>query len=82
MDIKFKPLETANCCHCGRIIDTREKSEGGDDFGAQLTDKRWTCSLACWDAVVDPSTLVEHDETAERETAVARLASENGGAEE
>jgi DNA-directed RNA polymerase subunit RPC12/RpoP len=25
--------KTANCCKCGRIIDTREKTEGGDDFG-------------------------------------------------
>lgn len=44
---------TTNCCSCGRIIDTREKSEGGDDFGAELTDGRWTCSMECWAAIVD-----------------------------
>lgn len=49
-----QPLHTTNCCKCGRIIDTREKKDGGDDFGAQLSDGRWTCSIECDDAVVDP----------------------------
>ncbi|WP_449376131.1 hypothetical protein, partial [Bosea thiooxidans] len=44
----------ANCCHCGRIVDTREEKEGGDKFGCELTDGRWTCSPECWDAVVEP----------------------------
>jgi len=43
---------TANCCHCGRIVDTREVGEGGDDFGSELIDGRWTCSAACWGSVV------------------------------
>ena len=46
---------TANCCQCGRIVDTREKAEGGDPFGCQLDDKRWTCSPQCWERVVDPA---------------------------
>lgn len=45
---------TTNCCHCGRIIDKRETSQGGDPFGTQLTDRRWTCSFECWEAIVDP----------------------------
>jgi len=48
-----KPVVTANCCHCGRIIDTREISEGGDAFGAEMSDGRWTCSFECNDAVLD-----------------------------
>ncbi|OCP21997.1 MULTISPECIES: hypothetical protein [unclassified Ensifer] len=47
-----KPVVTANCCHCGRIIDTREVSEGGDAFGAEMSDGRWTCSFECNDAVL------------------------------
>ncbi|KAA0684577.1 hypothetical protein DTW90_36165 [Neorhizobium sp. P12A] len=46
--------DTANCCHCGRIVDTREMKDGGDPFGSQLSDGRWTCSVECWDAIVDP----------------------------
>lgn len=42
---------TANCCNCGRIIDTREEAEGGDKFGAESSDGRWLCSMECWDAV-------------------------------
>ena len=49
-----QPFHTTNCCKCGRIIDTREKKDGGDDFGAQLSDGRWTCSIECDDAVIDP----------------------------
>lgn len=50
-----QPLHTTNCCKCGRIIDTREKKDGGDDFGAQLSDGRWTCSIECDDAVINPT---------------------------
>lgn len=46
----------SNCCNCGRIVDTREKIDGCDDFGAELNDGRWTCSMECWVAVVDPET--------------------------
>lgn len=42
---------TANCCNCGRIVDTREEAEGGDKFGAEASDGRWLCSMECWDAV-------------------------------
>lgn len=49
------PTYTANCCNCGRIVDTRETDEGGDGFGAELSDDRWTCSPECWDAVVEPA---------------------------
>lgn len=44
----------ANCCRCGRIVDTREEKEGGDEFGCEMSDGRWTCSPECWDAVVEP----------------------------
>lgn len=44
----------ANCCHCGRIVDTREEKEGGDKFGCEMSDGRWTCSPECWDAIVEP----------------------------
>jgi len=50
-------LPTENCCKCGRIIDTREISEGGDTFGEALEDGRWTCSIECWEAIVDPEAL-------------------------
>jgi hypothetical protein len=50
-----QPSHTTNCCKCGRIIDTREKKDGGDDFGAQLNDGRWTCSIECDDAVINPT---------------------------
>ncbi len=43
-------IPTANCCICGRIIDTREKSEGGDDHGDETAPGKWTCSIACYDA--------------------------------
>jgi hypothetical protein len=44
-------VPTANCCICGRVIDTREKSEGGDDFGAETAPGKWTCSMECDDKV-------------------------------
>lgn len=49
---KTEPAEAvavANCCQCGRIVDTREKADGGDDFGCETTDGRWTCSPECWE---------------------------------
>lgn len=48
------PTYVVNCCNCGRIIDTREESEGGDQWGHQLSDNRWVCSPECLDAVTDP----------------------------
>jgi len=50
--IKVKRLKVANCCVCGRIVDTREVCYGGDEFGCELTDGRWTCSFDCWDTAV------------------------------
>ena len=50
-DAQTVAIPTANCCICGRIIDTREKSEGGDDFGAETAPGKWTCSMECDDAV-------------------------------
>lgn len=49
----------ANCCSCGRIVDTREIKNGGDPFGAELSDGRWTCSAECWGAVVDPDFIAD-----------------------
>jgi hypothetical protein len=46
-------IPTANCCNCGRIVDTRETKDGGDPFGIELNDGRWVCSGECWDVVVD-----------------------------
>ena len=43
-------IPTANCCVCGRIIDTREKSAGGDDHGDETAPGKWTCSIQCYDA--------------------------------
>lgn len=42
-----------NCAECGRVIDTREKSEGGDGFGAALTQEEWCCSSECWNLMAD-----------------------------
>jgi hypothetical protein len=50
------PTYVVNCCNCGRIVDTREAAEGGDDFGSELADgERWVCSPECWDSVVEPT---------------------------
>lgn len=48
------PTYVVNCCNCGRVIDTREESEGGDQWGHELSDDRWVCSPECLDAVTDP----------------------------
>ncbi|MGW9332759.1 hypothetical protein [Bosea sp. NPDC055594] len=48
------PAYVVNCCNCGRIIDTREESEGGDQWGHELSDDRWACSPECLDAVTEP----------------------------
>lgn len=68
------PSYAVNCCNCGRIVDTREKDEGGDGFGAELSDGRWTCSPECWDAVVEPASL------ASNATPAATSGSEDGEA--
>jgi hypothetical protein len=57
--------QLANCCVCGRIIDTREKSEGGDDFGAQTDDGLWTCDIDCWEDHI--AALVKEREAREQE---------------
>lgn len=51
------PTYVVNCCNCGRIIDTREESKGGDQWGHQLSDNRWVCSPECLDAVADPDAV-------------------------
>lgn len=51
--MKERQTVTANCCECGRIVDTREECDGGDRHGCQLSDKRWVCSQDCWDKNVD-----------------------------
>lgn len=53
--MKLKLSDIANCCMCGRIVDTREVEDGGDKFGAQSSDGTWTCSFECWDASPDNS---------------------------
>ncbi|AHJ10768.1 hypothetical protein P106B_85 [Rhizobium phage vB_RglS_P106B] len=45
--VYIDPIPTANCQQCGRIIDTREASEGGDDFGCETSPNIWYCSVAC-----------------------------------
>lgn len=42
----------ANCCQCGRIIDTREADEGGDAFGCGLQEGLWVCSTECYDSAL------------------------------
>lgn len=68
------PTHVVNCCNCGRIIDTREESEGGDQWGHQLSDNRWVCSPECLDAVADPdATPPASSESAQvREGLIAR----------
>ena len=65
----------AQCCMCGKTgLDTTE--HGGP--GAQLSDKRWTCSRGCYDVAVDmmPGTLpaVQPDAAAIREAALREAA--------
>lgn len=36
----------ANCIVCGRVVDTREESEGGDAHGCEYADG-WVCSREC-----------------------------------
>lgn len=50
-----KAKHFANCVRCGRIIDTRENEDGGDEFGCELSDGRWTCSEECWEAIAGPA---------------------------
>jgi len=64
----------AKCCHCGRIVDTREQTEGGDAFGAELNDGRWTCSIECWDTIVG-SANVTHPAPQDSEPLVKALKS-------
>lgn len=52
--VTVKPVAwIANCCICGRIIDTREKETGGDEFGAAVDGDRWACSSKCWHEATD-----------------------------
>jgi len=47
---KFLPT----CTECGRIVDPREKCEGGDGFGVEFSeDGDWACSVECWDRATD-----------------------------
>lgn len=50
--LSLTPAWLAYCCVCSRVVDTREASAGGDPFGCELNDGRWTCSTACYDEVV------------------------------
>lgn len=45
------PTPISNCARCGRIVDTREEKDGGDKFGCELADGRWTCSIECYDVL-------------------------------
>lgn len=40
------PAWLSNCVICGRIVDTREKAEGGDGHGCEYPEG-WTCSSEC-----------------------------------
>jgi hypothetical protein len=40
------PIPTSNCVICGRLVDTREVSEGGDGHGCEYPEG-WTCSSEC-----------------------------------
>ena len=41
------PEHITNCAVCGRVIDTRERENGGDDFGCQMSSGEWVCSSEC-----------------------------------
>lgn len=38
-----------NCGVCGRVVDTREEDEGGDNYGIKLIEGGWICSAKCYD---------------------------------
>ncbi len=40
------PAWLSNCVVCGRIVDTREKDDGGDGHGCEYPEG-WTCSSEC-----------------------------------
>lgn len=63
VDAKRVPDWLKNCCECGRVVDTRERHEGGDHFGSELDNGRWTCSWDCWEkaADIDPTALTLTD---------------------
>jgi hypothetical protein len=42
----------ANCRQCGRIVDTREVYQDGDDFGCEMNDGSWVCSGECYGAAI------------------------------
>lgn len=55
-----RPAWLANCCICGRVVDTREVSEGGDQHGCQY-DGGWVCSSDCGCRLLgDPTEAEEH----------------------
>lgn len=56
----------ANCCQCGRIIDTREQKDGGDSFGCEAGNGSWTCSFECWETEVDAQPREVPSETTEK----------------
>ena len=41
-----RPAWLSNCVICGRVVDTREKHEGGDSHGCEYVEG-WTCSSEC-----------------------------------
>lgn len=51
--------EMANCCVCGRIVDTREKGDGGDEHGCEIDGEKWVCSTECWGVAVASAALIE-----------------------
>jgi hypothetical protein len=77
----------ANCRHCGRVVDTRERHEGGDKHGVEVDNGTWVCSPACWDAVVEgaahPSTELERlrEENERQRKALERVRDETGRCE-
>lgn len=46
VQVGVKPEWLTNCAVCGRVVDTREASEGGDDHGCEY-DNGWACSSEC-----------------------------------
>lgn len=63
------PAWLSNCIVCGRVVDTREKLEGGDTHGCEYAEG-WVCSSDCaetlhpdpdWmkESLVDPAAIRE-----------------------
>lgn len=71
-----RPAWLSNCVVCGRIVDAREKDEGGDGHGCEYPEG-WTCSSDCAEKLhPDPEWMQEGLAAQAREAALPHCVGE------